>query len=192
VAKAQAPLAEQSKTTQVYVAVAIPDIADGKYRFRVYPEAYGMAGVMAKFNTERLKAKTAAILYVNDDFGRVSLDASRREFWRLGGQVTFADSYELQQTDFRSLFSKMKYARPAPDVIYLSGYDSAYGAVVRQLRELNVDARLTADMTMGLPDTIVMSVTPPRVCASLTARCRRSSPRSSSPSGTRYSKHFCA
>jgi branched-chain amino acid transport system substrate-binding protein len=80
VAKAQAPLAEQSKTTLVYVAVAIPDIADGKYRFRVYPEAYGMAGVMAKFNTERLKAKTAAILYVNDDFGRVSLDASRREF----------------------------------------------------------------------------------------------------------------
>jgi ABC-type branched-subunit amino acid transport system substrate-binding protein len=48
----------------------------------------------------------------------------------------------------------MKYARPAPDVIYLSAYGSAYGAVVRQLRELNVDARLTADVTMGLPDTI--------------------------------------
>jgi branched-chain amino acid transport system substrate-binding protein len=154
VAKAVAPLAAQSKTAQVYIAVAIPDITDGRYTFRVYPEALGMAGVMARFNATRLNAKSSAIIYLNDDFGRVSQDAYTKEFESLGGRIVFAESYELQQTDFRSQISKLKSVDPAPDVIYLNGYGPSYGAVVKQLREQDVSPRLTADMTMGLPSTL--------------------------------------
>lgn len=154
VAKALAPLAAQSDTVQVYVAVAIPDITDGKYTFRVYPEAHGMAGVMARFNYTRLNAQNSAVLYINDDFGRVSLEAYRAEFERHGGRVVFADSYELQQADFRLLIGKLRNVSPPPDIIYLNGYGPSYGALVRQLREQDVKAQLTADMTMGLPNTL--------------------------------------
>ncbi len=153
VAKALAPLAAESNTAQVYVAVAIPDITDGKHTFRVYPEASGMAGIMAHYSVHDLNKRTAAIFYVNDDFGRVSVDAYREEFERHGGKVVYAESYELQATDFRSQISKLKSLDPAPDVIYLNGYGPAYGVAIRQLREQQVTAQITADMTMGLPNT---------------------------------------
>lgn len=153
VARALAPLAAESRTAQVYIAVAIPDITDGKHRFRVYPEASGMSGVMAGFTARKLKASTAAVFYVNDDFGRVSLDAYRRAFEQQGGKVVFAESYELQETNFRPQISKLKNLDPAPDVIYLSGYGPAYGVAVRQFREQEVSQQITADMTMGLPNT---------------------------------------
>jgi branched-chain amino acid transport system substrate-binding protein len=156
VAKALAPLAEPSGTAQVYVAVAIPDITDGKYTFRVYPEAVGMAGVIARhnYNSKSLNARTSAVIYVNDDFGRVSLDAYVDKFKHLGGSVIYSESYELQQTDFRAQIAKLKSLSPAPDVIYLSGYGPSYVAIIRQLREQDVQIPLTADMTMGLPDTL--------------------------------------
>lgn len=153
VARALAPLASQSGTAQVYVAVAIPDITDGKYTFRVYPEASGMAGVMARFSAHNLNATRAAIFYVNDDYGRVSLDAYRQQFELSGGSVVFAESYELQETDFRSQISKLQSLSPGPDVIYLSGYGPAYGVAVRQFKEQKVSSIITADMTMGLPNT---------------------------------------
>ena len=153
VARALAPLAAESQVAQVYIAVAIPDITDGKHTFRVYPEASGMAGVMAGFTARKLKASTAAVFYVNDDFGRVSLDAYRRAFEAQGGKVVFAESYELQETNFRPQISKLKTLDPAPDVIYLSGYGPAYGVAVRQFREQEVSQQITADMTMGLPNT---------------------------------------
>ena len=154
VAKALAPLAAQSDTVQVYIAVALPDITDGEHTFRVYPEAQGMAGVMARFNATRLNAQTSAVIYVNDDFGRVSMEAYRKEFEKSGGRVVFTDSYELQQADFRPLIGKLKSTVPAPNTIYLNGYGPSYGAIVRQLREQNVQSQLTADMTMGLPNTL--------------------------------------
>jgi branched-chain amino acid transport system substrate-binding protein len=154
VAKALAPLAAQSKTTQVYIAVAIPDITDGQHTFRVYPEALGIAEVIAKYNAEKFAAKTSAVIYVNDEYGRVSLEAYKKRFGESGGSVVFAESYELQQTDFRAQISKLKEISPPPDVIYLCGYGPAYGTVVRQLKEQQVSSRLTADMTMGLSDTI--------------------------------------
>ena len=154
VAKALAPLAAESGTAQVYVAVAIPDITDGKYTFRIYPEASGMAGVMARFNIDHMQAKTSAVVYINDDFGRVSLDAYKKEVESHGGSVIFSESYELQQTDFRSLISKLNAVSPAPNVIYLSGYGPSYGVFVRQLKEQGVSSQLTADMTMGLPSTL--------------------------------------
>lgn len=158
VAKALAPLTNEHGPVQVYIAVALPDLTDGRQKFRVYPEAFGMSGVMARFSATNLKAQgkaqTSAVLYVNDDFGRVSLEAYTAEFQRHGGRVVFADSYELQQTDFRALISKLKNVEPAPDVIYLSGYGPSYGLVIRQLKEQGVQSVLTADMTMGLPDTV--------------------------------------
>jgi len=154
VARALAPMAEQTGTAQVYIAVAIPGITDGKHTFRVYPEASGMAGVMARFTANKLNYKRAAIFYVNDDFGRVSVDAYRKEFESRGGKVVFTESYELQETDFRPQISKLNSLNPAPEVVYLSGYGPAYGVAVRQFREQRVKSRITADMTMGLPNTL--------------------------------------
>ena len=153
VAKALAPLATSTGTVQLDIAVAVPGVADvSEYVFRIYPEAHGMAGVMSRFAIDELKAKTAGVIYINDDFGRSSYEIYKEIFESLGGKVVFSESYELTQADFRSQISKLKAT--SPDCIYLSGYGIAYGAIVRQLNELGVQYQLTADMTMGLPNTL--------------------------------------
>jgi len=153
VAKALAPFSKKAETIQMYIAVAIPDITDGDYRFRIYPEAYGMAGKMAKYSIQQLNAKSAAIIYINDDFGRTSLEAYTSTFNNLGGKIIFSESYELTQLDYKNQLIKLKDIKPAPDVIYLNGYGPAYSNIVKQISELNIKALLTADMTLGLPVT---------------------------------------
>jgi len=153
VAKALAPLATPTKTVQIYIAVAIPGICDiSEYVFRIYPEAHGMAGIMAKYNAKQLGCKTAAVIYINDDFGRSSYQVFKEVFEKYGGKVVFSASYELLQGDFRSEIIKLKKVNP--DCIYLSGYGIAYGIIVKQLKELGVKSQLTADMTLGLPNTL--------------------------------------
>ncbi|OEU49737.1 MAG: hypothetical protein BA866_05775 [Desulfobulbaceae bacterium S5133MH15] len=154
VAKALAPLAEHSQSIQMYIAVAIPNVTDGRFRFRLYPDANGMAGVMAHYTAESLNAKKAAVLYINDEFGRASLDAYRNVFQKYGGTVIFSETYNLLQTDFRAQIAKLKDITPQPDVIYLNGYGPSYGAIIKQLKEQGVTVILTADMTLGLPNTL--------------------------------------
>lgn len=152
IAKALAPLATSTKTVQLGIAVAIPIGGISEYVFRIYPEAHGMAGVMAKFDIEKLKLKTAGIIYINDEFGRYSYEVFKESFEKLGGKIVFAESYELLQKDYRSQIMKLK--RTNPNCIYLNGYGIAYGIIVKQLKELGVTSQLTADMTLGLPNTL--------------------------------------
>jgi len=153
VAKALAPLATPTKTVQIGIAVAIPGICDvSDYVFRIYPEAHGMAGIMAKYDVTELKCKTAAVIYINDDFGRSSYQVFKEVFEQYGGKVIFSSSYELTQKDYRSDIVRLKDRNP--DCIYLSGYGIAYGIIVKQLKELGVASQLTADMTLGLPNTL--------------------------------------
>ncbi len=159
VAKAIAPIAIENKKQLVLTAVAIPNVTNGKNIIRIYPEANGMAGVMAKYNAENLKAKTSAVIYLNDDFGRASLEVYKNEFSKYGGTLLMNEPYEMQQTDFKTLLLKLRSLPSTPDVIYLSGYGPAYASIVKQLREANVKSTITADMTMGLPNTL-------RVCGS--------------------------
>ncbi|MFC1855987.1 ABC transporter substrate-binding protein, partial [Thermodesulfobacteriota bacterium] len=154
VAKALSPLAEKNKSVQIYIAVAIPDVTDGKYTFRIYPEANGMAGIMSEYAASKLMSKTAAVIYINDDFGRTSLESFKNNFETRGGKVVFSESYELLQKDFRNQIAKLKNVKPQPDIIYLSGYGPAYSIIIKQLKELEVKSQLTADMTMGLPITL--------------------------------------
>lgn len=154
VAKAVAPLAEKDRMVHIYTAVAVPGVADGKWRFRYYPDAYGMAGRMARYVALKLHKKRAAAIYINDDFGKASLDAFKKVFESLGGVVADSEAFGLMQHDFRSSIARLIAIKPPIDVIYVSGYGPAYGEIVRQLKESGISATITADMTMGLPNTL--------------------------------------
>jgi len=153
VAKALAPLATPSKTVQIGIAVAIPGVTDiSEYVFRIYPEAYDIAGIMATYDAKKLGCKTAGVIYINDDFGRSSYEVFKEVFEKYGGKITLTESYEPLQRDFRSQL--LKLMRVNPDCIYLSGYGIAYGIIIKQLKELGINSQLTADMTLGLPNTL--------------------------------------
>ncbi|MEM8556311.1 MAG: ABC transporter substrate-binding protein [Bacteroidota bacterium] len=151
VTSAVAPLAGPNNTVVIGTAVALPGVtAPSDYVFRVYPEADGIAGVIAEYASD--KYQTAGIAYIDDDFGQSSAEVFEELFEADGDSVLLTEPYELTERDFRAQWEKFKDANP--DVVWIVGYGPAYSALVTQMREANVQSDLLADMTLGLPVTI--------------------------------------
>ncbi len=154
VASALRPLAAKNEVIEVYIDVAKPGVADGFNAFRIYPEANGTAGILADFAARNLSAHTAAVIYINDDYGQASLSIFSNKFVSYGGKIQMYDSYELLQHDFKSIITKLRNLHPAPDVIYLNGYGPAFVSLVKQIREFRLHSNVVADVALGLPDNL--------------------------------------
>lgn len=153
VTKALAPLATSNKTLLIGTAVALPGVTDvSDYVFRLYPEAHGLAGVMAPYAAKTLKLRRAAVVYLDDDFGRSSFDVFKQLFEQDGGKVVFSESYKLTEKDYRTQLSKLQATNP--DCIWLTGYGPAYGTIIKQIAETGVKAQILGDMTLALPVTL--------------------------------------
>lgn len=151
VTKAVASLAKDNKTVVIGTAVALPKVTEpSEFVFRVYPEANGLAGVIAQYAAP--KYKTAAVAYINDDFGLSGAEIFRKIFEAGGGKVLLTEPYNLLEKDFRAQWEKIKAAKP--ECVWIIGYGPAYSVLVRQMREAQVEADLLADMTLGLPITL--------------------------------------
>jgi branched-chain amino acid transport system substrate-binding protein len=156
VASVLSPLASSTNTILVLVDVAKPGVADGVNSFRIYPEANGTAGVIARFAANRLRARTAAVLYIDDAYGLASLDVFQKTFAQRGKTV-FTDSYSISQRDFRDIIARLKSVTPRPDVVYLNGYGPAFVNAMRQLKEANLPIQLIADVAAGLPQNLAQA-----------------------------------
>lgn len=151
VTKAVATLAKPNNTVVIGTAVGLPGVTSpSEYVFRVYPEAHGLAGVIAKYAVSRFK--TAVVVYINDDFGVSGAEVFRKEFEKADGKVLLKEPYNLLEKDFRTQWEKIKALKP--DCVWVTGYGPAYSVIVRQMREANVPSVLLADMTLGLPVTL--------------------------------------
>jgi branched-chain amino acid transport system substrate-binding protein len=95
--------------------------------------------VMAKFAAADLKAKTAAILLDSDsDYSRGLRDSFSKAFQELGGKVSVEVSYSQKDTDFKAQLGKVR--RSKPDVVFVPGYYTQVGAILRQAKELGIKA----------------------------------------------------
>lgn len=97
--------------------------------------------VMAKFAKETLSKSKAIIIVDNSsDYSKGLAKVFSEEFTKMGGQILGAiDDYTYTQkdTDFRSLLRKVKRANP--DVIFLPGYYTEVGLMLKQARQLGVN-----------------------------------------------------
>lgn len=93
--------------------------------------------VMAKFAAEDLKAKTAAVLMDSDsDYSRGLRESFNKAFTKAGGKITIDVSYSQKDTDFKAQLGKVR--REKPDVVFVPGYYTQVGAVLRQAKELGI------------------------------------------------------
>ncbi len=101
---------------------------------------------IAKYIAETLKAKTAAVVYVNNDFGKGGHDAILKEFAARGIKVLVDDSTEAGQADFAADALKVKTANPDVVFIYLNEEESA--RILKELRKADVKAPLVGETTL--------------------------------------------
>ena len=148
-AKAVAAVAEERKTPYLIVASADDEITrqNYKYVFRQNQVNDHYADALVSFFRDVIKPKTIAILYESSAFGTSGAEAMAKDAGRLGAGVVMKEKYEAGSVDFRPLLSKVKAARP--DVVYMVSYVMDASLLMKQIKELRLDAKLFAGGAAG-------------------------------------------
>ena len=147
--KAIAAVAEERKTPYLVVTGATDDITQQNYKyvFRLNPtNAYYASGLISFFK-EVVKPASIAVLYESSDFGTSGAEDMVRQAEKFPMKVLAKEQYEKGAVDFKPILSKVKSEKP--DVIYMVSYVMDASLLMRQIKELRIDAKLYAGGAAG-------------------------------------------
>ena len=139
---AAAPKAQEAKIPMISPSSTNPKVTQvGDYIFRVCFTDDFQGAVAAKFATNTLKAKKAAILGdFNSDYSKGMTQYFVQEFTGAGGKIVAQQSYTQTDADFKGQLTSIRSA--APDVIFVPGYYGQVGVIAKQAKELGITAPL--------------------------------------------------
>jgi branched-chain amino acid transport system substrate-binding protein len=120
--------------------------AGNKFVFRTSFGQQSSMPKIAKYIADVMKAKTAAVVWVNNDFGKGGHDTILKEFAARGVKVVADDSTEAGQADFAADALKVKSANPDVVFIYLNEEESA--RILKEMRKADVKAPLVGETTL--------------------------------------------
>ncbi|WP_158816607.1 ABC transporter substrate-binding protein [Methylocapsa sp. S129] len=145
--KVCAPLAAEAGIAEIMGGEAAElTKAGNKFVFRTSFGQQTSMPKIAKYIAETLKAKTAAVVWVNNDFGKGGHDTILKEFSARGVKVVADDSTEAGQADFAADALKVKDSNPDVVFIYLNEEESA--RILKELRKADVKAPLVGETTL--------------------------------------------
>lgn len=147
--KAVAALAEERKIPYMVVTGATDDITQQNYKyvFRMNPTNAYYASGMISFFKEVVKPTSIAILYESSDFGTSGAEDMVKQAQKFPMKLLVKEKYEKGAVDFKPILSKVKAERP--DVIYMVSYVMDASLLMKQIKELRIDAKLYAGGAAG-------------------------------------------
>jgi branched-chain amino acid transport system substrate-binding protein len=108
--------------------------------FRVCGRDDAQGRVAARYIVDHFKGKPVAILHDKSTYGKGLADETKKALNAAGIQEAMYEATNADDKDFSALVSKMKQANIA--LIYLGGYHTEAGLLVRQSREQGMNAPL--------------------------------------------------
>ena len=147
--KAIAAVANERKIPYLVVTGADDSITQQNYEyvFRMNPSnAYYAAG-LGSFLSQVVKPVSIAILYESSDFGTSGADEMEKYGQKIGMKVVVKERYEKGAVDFKPILTKVKSEKP--DVIYMVSYVMDASLLMKQIKELRIDAKLYAGGAAG-------------------------------------------
>ncbi|MDR3563722.1 MAG: ABC transporter substrate-binding protein [Negativicutes bacterium] len=97
--------------------------------------------IMAKFALNSLQAKTAAVIIDNSSkYSKELAGMFEAYFTANGGKVAAKEYYQPRDKDFQSQLERVRGANP--DVVFIPGYFTDAGLIVKQAREMGIQASL--------------------------------------------------
>ena len=145
--KVTAPLAAEAGIAQIMGGEAAElTQAGNKFLFRTSFGQQSSMPKVAKYINDELKAKSVAIVWVNNDFGRGGRDVITKEFAKYGIKVAADLSTEAGQADFAADVSKIKAAAPDAVFVYVNEEESA--RILKELKRQGVTAPLMGETTL--------------------------------------------
>lgn len=132
-----APIANERKICIFSSGAASPAITNaGKFIFRNRLSGAIEIKEIAKIAINDLHLKKMAIIYINNDYGVGYKNIFSKYYTEYGGEIVFIDAFEQDQSDFRSLITKLKSVKDIQGV-YLVPYVKEGAKILKQARELN-------------------------------------------------------
>ena len=145
--KVTSPLAAEAGIAQIMGGEAAELTQGGnKYLFRTSFGQQSSMPKVAKYMAEELKAKSVAVVWVNNDFGKGGRDVILKEFAKRGVKVVADLSTEAGQADFAADVSKVKAASPDAVFVYVNEEESA--RILKELKRQGVTVPLMGETTL--------------------------------------------
>lgn len=146
---AVAPVAERAKRVVIAPLPSSPELSGiSKYFFRISPSDALQGKILASIAI-KLGYQLAAVLYVNDVYGKSLADEFARNLKKQGGEVLLMEGYAPQTRDFRTALTKI--VRAGPRALFLPVYPDDAIPIMRQLRELGIDVKVFGSDTFSNP-----------------------------------------
>lgn len=154
-ALAVAPVCQAAKVVFISPTASSPKLSGaGNYVFRNYPSDTLEGKVMANYAVRRMKVRSVAVLYIDNDYGQGLMQVFNDTFTGLGGVLTVQKSYAQGTTNFSDVVKGVK-AAPA-DAVYLIGYYSEIAAMVQELKKQKVESKIIS--VEGVAQPIILEI----------------------------------
>ncbi len=108
-----------------------PNADGGTYRVCGRDDQQG--AVAGKFLVDKMADKKVAFVHDKTAYGKGLADATKAAYEAAGGTSAMYEAYTAGEKDYTALVSKLKNA--AIDVLYVGGYHTEAGLMVRQMRD---------------------------------------------------------
>ena len=130
---------------QISPASTNPKLTDGRAGpnvFRVCGRDDQQGEVAGTYLATKFKGKKVAILHDKTAYGKGLADETQKYMNKAGLKEVMYEAYTAGEKDYSALVSKMKQA--AVDVVYVGGYHTEAGLIVRQMRDQGMKSLLVS------------------------------------------------
>ena len=136
--------------SKIYSDAGIPQISPSatnpkytrqglKTTFRVVADDVHLGGTLGKYAVTELKGKSIAVIDDRTAYGQGVADEFEKGVKAAGGKTVGREFTNDKATDFTAILTSLKGKKP--DVVFFGGMDAVAGPMLRQMKQLGIDAK---------------------------------------------------
>ncbi|MFH1090622.1 MAG: ABC transporter substrate-binding protein, partial [Pseudomonadota bacterium] len=134
---ATGPVAQKNKVVLMNVAAQNPAVRQlGDFIFSLVPLADRVMIATTKFAYEGVGARKAAVMHINNEYGRGVADTFKKLFEEYGGKVLTTEVFPMGETDFTTHLTKIKFANA--DMVFIVGHENEQGYCYKKAKEMGI------------------------------------------------------
>ncbi|WP_157268912.1 branched-chain amino acid ABC transporter substrate-binding protein [Azohydromonas aeria] len=136
--------------SRIYSDAGIPQIAPSvtnpkytaqgyKTTFRMVANDAQLGGTLGRYAVEKLKARTIVVIDDRTAYGQGVANEFEKAAKAAGANIAKREFTNDKATDFTAILTSVKAAKP--DVVFFGGMDAVGGPMLRQMKQLGINAR---------------------------------------------------
>jgi branched-chain amino acid transport system substrate-binding protein len=148
------PIAQQNGVVLMNTAAqSVPLRKLGPFFFSMNPLADVVMALTVEYAAKGMGAKTAAIIHVNNDYGRLVAGTFKQIFEKeYGGKIVATEIINMGETDFTTHLTKIKFVQS--DIIFTVAHEAELGYALKKAKQIGLKTPFLSGPGMTGPMTI--------------------------------------